>query len=168
MDKRAFTLIELIIVIIIVGILASTGIMLMSNFHKRAIASEAVAAMAAIRTGERVYCIEHGDYIAIWPGSQGEINFAGIGLSYKALQGTYFAWRNYSVIHQSDGTMFRKFRIWCVPADAPESGTQYAAPKRDEIVNWQYPIMMDQDGNIYSDDPALGYENINGRWPTYG
>jgi len=61
--KAGFTLIELMIVIIIVGILAAIAVPIYSGFVKRARSSEAKATVGAIRTGELVYHAEHTAWI---------------------------------------------------------------------------------------------------------
>lgn len=61
--KAGFTLIELMIVIIIVGILAAIAVPIYSGFVKRARSSEAKATVGAIRTGELVYHAEHTQWV---------------------------------------------------------------------------------------------------------
>ena len=64
--KCGFTLIELMIVVIIVGILAALAIPLYSGFVKRAYSSEAKATVGGIRTAELVYKAEKG--VFLYPG----------------------------------------------------------------------------------------------------
>ena len=61
--KAGFTLIELMIVIIIVGILAAIAVPIYSGFVKRARSSEAKATVGGIRTGQLVYHAEHDVYL---------------------------------------------------------------------------------------------------------
>lgn len=61
--KAGFTLIELMIVIIIVGILAAIAVPIYSGFVKRARSSEAKATVGGIRTGQLVYHAEHQVYV---------------------------------------------------------------------------------------------------------
>jgi prepilin-type N-terminal cleavage/methylation domain-containing protein len=61
-NQRGFTLVELMIVVIIVGILAAVAIPMYQGATERAKASEAVAALGTIRGAMRVYFAEHGTY----------------------------------------------------------------------------------------------------------
>lgn len=62
--RAGFTLIELMIVIIIVGVLAAAAVPIYTGFVKRAYLTEAKAVVGAIRAAELVYRAEHGDWIA--------------------------------------------------------------------------------------------------------
>lgn len=62
-NERGFTLVELMIVVIIVGILAAVAIPMYQGATERAKASEAVAALGTIRGAMRVYYAEHGTYV---------------------------------------------------------------------------------------------------------
>lgn len=69
MSKKGFTLIELIIVVIIIGVLAAIAAPLMSSNVTKAKKSEAVAALGAIRTAARLYNAEN----SAWPAGTGSI-----------------------------------------------------------------------------------------------
>jgi len=62
MNKRGFTLIEVLIVVIILGILATLAIPQFTNMVKRARVSEAWSALGAVRTSQAVYWMEHETY----------------------------------------------------------------------------------------------------------
>lgn len=62
-DKRGFTLVELMITIVIVGVLASVAIPLYQANVKRAKAAEADAALGSIRTALRVHYAEKARYV---------------------------------------------------------------------------------------------------------
>ncbi len=74
-NQGGFTLVELMIVVIIVGILAAVAIPMYQGATERAKASEAVAALGTIRGAMRVYYAEHGTYVGT-----GVVPFAAGGL----------------------------------------------------------------------------------------
>ena len=62
--NQGFSMIELLVVLLIIGILASVAAPLFLGNTDRAKASEAVAAIGAIRSGERTYFAQNGSYIS--------------------------------------------------------------------------------------------------------
>jgi len=67
-NKKGFTLIELMMVVIIVGILATISAPMMRGNMYKAKCSEAIAAIGSIRTAERTYYAEYNTYGAAGPG----------------------------------------------------------------------------------------------------
>ena len=64
--KRAgFTLVELMVVIIIVGVLAAAAVPIYSAFVKKARVSEAKASIGTIRASEEVYWAENAVYLPL-------------------------------------------------------------------------------------------------------
>ena len=61
--KAGFTLIELMIVIIIVGVLAAAAVPIYTGFVRRAYTTEAKATVGTIRSSEQVYKAEHGEWL---------------------------------------------------------------------------------------------------------
>lgn len=61
--QKGFTLVELMVVVIVVGVLAAVAIPMYTLASDRAKASEAVAALGSIRTAMRSYYAEHGTYV---------------------------------------------------------------------------------------------------------
>ena len=99
MKKRSgFTLVELLVVIIIVGVLASISIpMVSTELRRRAILTEAITALSMIRNAERAYSLDPANneipYLDIGYG-----NIATLpGVSAGELQGTYFSEEFYGV-----------------------------------------------------------------------
>jgi len=63
--SKGFTLVELIIVIVIVGILSIVAVPIYRGYTKKAIATEAKALLGSIATAQRVYYAEFGNYYEI-------------------------------------------------------------------------------------------------------
>ena len=61
--KGGFTLIELMIVIVIIGVLAVVSVPMYRGYVRKAMASEGVALAGSIRSAERVYMAEHTVFI---------------------------------------------------------------------------------------------------------
>jgi prepilin-type N-terminal cleavage/methylation domain-containing protein len=64
-NKKGFTLVELVIVIVIVGILSVVAVPIYRGYTRKAMASEGKALLGAINTSERVYYAEFGDFLAV-------------------------------------------------------------------------------------------------------
>lgn len=63
--SKGFTLVELIIVIVIVGILSIVAVPIYRGYTKKAIATEAKALLGSIATAEKVYYAEFGQYFNV-------------------------------------------------------------------------------------------------------
>ena len=107
-DRKGFTLIELIIVIVIIGVLASVAAPMMTGVKAKAIISEALTGLSAVRTSCQQYRVEYGGYHTYYGGSVAGIalNHPEIfpGLSFRpftddpgasSLDGTYFSEESY-------------------------------------------------------------------------
>ena len=90
--RKGFTLIELMVVILIVGILAAVAVPMMRGRIDSAKWSEGAATAGTIRTAVRVYAAEHGI-------SQANVDLSGktvdlvrteLGFAIGDLRGTYF------------------------------------------------------------------------------
>jgi len=88
--KKGFTLIELMVVVIIIGILAAVAVPIFRGQTKRAIASEGEALLGSVRTAELTYYAEHGSYLDVSNGG-GEDDPLGV----VATKNKYFT--SYSV-----------------------------------------------------------------------
>jgi len=63
--KKGFTLVELVIVIIIVGILSIVAVPIYKGYTDRAKESEGKALLGSINTAEKVYFAEHNNFFSI-------------------------------------------------------------------------------------------------------
>lgn len=98
LGRKGFTLIELIIVVIIVGILAAIAGPLMSGNVNKAKRAEAVAALGAIRTAERLYYAENAaSYTGAISNFADTTNKLATYIGATDLDGKYFGVNAYSV-----------------------------------------------------------------------
>jgi prepilin-type N-terminal cleavage/methylation domain-containing protein len=64
-NKKGFTLVELVIVIVIVGILSVVAVPIYRGYTRKAMASEGKALLGAIKTSQRVYYAEFGGFFTV-------------------------------------------------------------------------------------------------------
>jgi len=65
MNSKGFTLVEVLIVVIIIGILASIGIPQFADSIEKAKGAEARSGLGHIQTGEKIYFAEREYYTAV-------------------------------------------------------------------------------------------------------
>ncbi len=96
-NQGGFTLVELMIVVIIVGILAAVAIPMYQGATERAKASEAVAALGTIRGAMRVYFAEHGTYVITGVAIGDQVTNPGVlDVTDTDLLGRYFSTECYT------------------------------------------------------------------------
>jgi len=136
-NQGGFTLVELMIVVIIVGILAAVAIPMYQGATERAKASEAVAALGTIRGAMRVYFAEHGTYVNANFGDGDQVTNGDIlDVSDSDLLGRYFSTECYTF---NGAAAANAFSIEC-------DGDNSAAPMAAEVAG--IVRYIDQNGNI--------------------
>ena len=99
--KAGFTLVELMIVIIIVGILAAVAVPLYRGYTRKAMSSEAIAALGTVRTAMRVMHAETQDYTDNGSGTAiaAPSDVPGVipGIDALDLNGRYFSDADYQI-----------------------------------------------------------------------
>ena len=97
-NKSGFTLVELMVVAVIVAILAAVAIPLMSGNKKRAMATEAEAALGSIRTALRAMYAETKAYNTDPNGTTISGSVTNIpGVTAEDLEGKYFKSTDYDI-----------------------------------------------------------------------
>ncbi len=146
--QRGFTLIELMITIMIVGLLATVGTPMLTNSLGRAKSSEARAALGSVRRAMRIHYVEHGTYRDPQFTGGRKVTFGEIlTLSDFDLEGRYFS----SECYTFDRVKRRTFRIRC-------DGAASTAPAAEEVAG--VTLFINQRGDIWAgagsdDDTAL-------------
>jgi len=92
---RGFTLVELMTVVAIVAVLATSSMPVYQQFVTRAKMAEGIAGCGAIRTALRVYEAAHGRYPTLSAANGAELQV--IGVRALDLEGKYFEATDYQV-----------------------------------------------------------------------
>ena len=138
---------------IIIGILAAVAIPMMSNFRKRAMATEALQALATIRTAEKIYHMEHDGYTT----PSNPETFEDIGMMPGDLDGVYF-----------DEDCYRVFYYLWNASVGYIALCRTSRSSHPEVSNWQYsggllaePYIAPglDSGKVYTN--IIGLESLN-------
>jgi len=108
---KGFTLIELMVVILIVGILAAVAIPIMRGRIDSAKWSEGKAGAGSVRTAARAFCAEKG---VNGGGTWANVTLANLGFTNADLDGKYFS-------HDSYTLAFTGYDDYLVTVDASDS-----------------------------------------------
>jgi len=114
-SRKGFTMVELMVVVLIVGILAAVAVPLMSGRIDSSKWSEAKAAMGTIASALRSYAAEKGSFASA-------PTLAAIGLTDNDLDGTYFTHEAYVLTSASATSGQVSFVITCTAASSTRSG----------------------------------------------
>ncbi len=112
-ERKGFTLIELMVVILIVGILAAVAIPLMRGRIDAAKWSKGKAMMGTIATALRAYGAEKGD-AGTWPPTLTQLGFVAGDLTGTFFVDADFTWAN--AAYDSTVTPSLTFTISCTPS----------------------------------------------------
>ncbi|HDP67506.1 MAG TPA: type II secretion system protein [Candidatus Marinimicrobia bacterium] len=107
MNEAGFTLVELMIVIVIVGILAAVAVPIYQGNIAKAKMTECDSALGTIRTAERVYFAENSHYTK---------SLTNLGFTATELDGKYFNQSDYTISY-NDSTA--DFKITCENTEIP-------------------------------------------------
>ncbi len=114
--NSGFSLVELMIVIVIIGVLAAVAVPIYNNNVMKAKMSEADAALGSIRTQLRVYYGENGSY----PTEASAVSVVGASwndINTSELNGKYFVDSSYTYV-SADGA---NYTITCAKGSILES-----------------------------------------------
>jgi type IV pilus assembly protein PilA len=112
---KGFTMVELMVVVLIVGILAAVAVPLMTGRIDGAKWSEAKSAMGTIASALRSYAAEKGTF-STTPA------LSDIGLTNNDLDGTYFSHDAYAITSAAASNSQVAFVITCTAASSTRTG----------------------------------------------
>lgn len=110
-SNKGFTMVELMVVVLIVGILAAVAVPLMSGRIDSSKWSEAKSAMGTIASALRSYAAEKGSFASA-------PSLADIGISTNDLNGTYFSSGAYAISSAAASNGQVSFVITCTAASS--------------------------------------------------
>ena len=113
-SRKGFTMIELMVVVLIVGILAAVAVPLLSGRIDSSKWSEAKSAMGTIVSALRSYAAEKGSFTSA-------PSLADIGLTDNDLDGTYFTHQAYAITSAAASNSQVSFVITCTAASSTRS-----------------------------------------------
>jgi prepilin-type N-terminal cleavage/methylation domain-containing protein/prepilin-type processing-associated H-X9-DG protein len=135
--QKGFTLVELMIVVIVIGVLASVAIPMYQLSAERSRETECVTALGMVRSALRVYYAEHGTYANVNFADGNQVTAGGfLDVSDNDLLGRYFSTECYTFDGDAGANTFS---IKC-------DGSASTAPQGSEVAtSIRY---IDQDGEL--------------------
>jgi prepilin-type N-terminal cleavage/methylation domain-containing protein len=130
--RKAFTIVEVMVVVIIVGILASLAIPIMRGRIDAAKWSEGKTMMGSIATAIRAYRAEKGPTGAL-PTVLG-VGATGLGFSAGDLTGNYFADADFTFVATAMDPL--TYTITCTPATAADRPTNPPFYQLNQAGGW--------------------------------
>ena len=133
-ERKGFTLVELMVVVLIVGILAAVAIPIMRGRIDAAKWSEGKAMMGSISTALRAYHAEKG----VTGTTPTTLSVATTGLNFVAgdLTGKYFADADFSVNFAAMGMNPLAYVITCTPVTQADRPSNPATMTIDQAGTW--------------------------------
>ncbi len=154
--KKGFTLVQIMITIMIIGVLASVVPPLLANSLERAKASEARAALGSIRRAMRMHYVEHGTYKDPQFTAGRKVTFGRIlTIGDTDLEGRYFS----SDCYTFERVKRRTFRIKC-------SGAASTAPAAHDVAG--VTLYVNQTGDIWRGGSSDDGPNLHLAVPLVG
>lgn len=120
-SRHGFTMVELMVVVLIVGILAAVAVPLMSGRIDASKWSEGKAGMGTIASALRAYAAEKGSFSAA-------PSLSAIGISSNDLDGTYFSHDAYAITSATATGGQVSFVITCTAASSTRGGKPSSPP----------------------------------------
>ena len=137
-SRKGFTLIELMVVILIVGILAAVAIPIMRGRVDAAKWTEGKSMMGTLATAIRAYAAEKGPSATLY-GDQTVLTLTNLGFASGDLTGTYFSSSDYSWVSDYDPTDVPPVLTYTITATAPAGITTPGTVTLTQAGTWAYP-----------------------------